>query len=624
MDQLAKDELREHAQRHVHTVQTHIVDEIAKVREQNEFFEDVIKGAEKGSHDEGYTDVEKVKLEEGKKRLDELQKLKDSPYFTQIRLQFDKDSAETVRYIGKFPFSNDSISSWTTPIARLRFEAPGRFTYMNLNDRPVDGSLNYKEQYMIVDGHIVFMAMEGIGQPRELVYQERLARKKSDFILPEIVEQMEKAQDEVIRAHWRGSFLISGPAGSGKTTLALHRVAYLTQAPETETAFPAHSIIVFVQDASTKAYFSNLLPDLGIKKVTIVTFDEWIIEKLGLKNVHFVQKYGAHESEKDLYEFAKNGALKALTSAVPEKKVVQQKDIFGFLSEYYSPYFSSSLMEVWARQMHDRVIDRFDLSLLGKCAILQEGALKEQKAEYELLKGMKFKKTFKEVPLQYSLIVVDEAENFLQEQIEILLQCVSKKTKAMLYVGDLAQKTRAFTIEDWNLVGESFGEGRKVVLQKVYRNTRQILEYIQSVGFSTTIPDGVNLGKEVQEHVLTTKAMEIEKIEDLIEARDGGVVGILAKNDEYLEAYRKVFAENSDVKMMTINEAQGVEFDAVFLVGVDRQYFVIGDTSSELGRELRKVNHDLLYVALTRAMNELYVFGREPLRNIVTTLSDVY
>ena len=46
-------------------------------------------------------------------------------------------------------------------------------------------------------------------------------------------EQMEKAQDQVIRAHHAGPLVISGPAGSGKTTLALHRVAFLTQSPET-------------------------------------------------------------------------------------------------------------------------------------------------------------------------------------------------------------------------------------------------------------------------------------------------------------------------------------------------------------------------------------------------------
>lgn len=66
---------------------------------------------------------------------------------------------------------------------------------------------------------------------------------------------MEKAQDQVIRASHKGSLVIGGPAGSGKTTLALHRVAYLTQAPETSEFYPTKSIIVFVQDTGTKITF---------------------------------------------------------------------------------------------------------------------------------------------------------------------------------------------------------------------------------------------------------------------------------------------------------------------------------------------------------------------------------
>jgi DNA helicase IV len=619
MDQLEKDSLRDSAQSHVNSVQHNLGREIEKMLAQNENLEAVIHGAVKGSHDEEYTDIEKVMLTEGKQRLDELDKLQKSPYFSKFVLKFDEDNEVKTLYIGKFPFHDDNISSWTTPIAKLRYEQPGKFEYLNLNDQTVRGELQHKDQFMIVDGHIVFMASEGIGQPRELIHQERLARKKSEFVLPEIVEQMEKAQDEVIRANWKGSFLISGPAGSGKTTLALHRVAYLTQAPETESIFPSLSIIVFVQDASTKAYFSNLLPELGIKKVTIVTFDEWIIEKLKLKDVKFVQKYGRNEKEKDLYEYSKNLALKTLEKNPPKETFKSISSVFGYLRDFYSKTFSEELLKLFQHQQADRMLDRFDLSFLGKCVIMQEGAIHEDKAEYELLKHMKFKKTIKRVPLNYSLIVVDEAENFLQEQIEILLSAVSRKTKAMLYVGDLAQKTRAYTIEDWNLVGESFGEGRKVILQKVYRNTKQILEYIQSVGFKTTIPEGVNTGKEVQELVIGTKAQEIEKVEEIIESRDGGVVGIVSKTDEYLEAYRKVFNDRKDVKILTINEAQGVEFDAVFLVGVDPQYFGRGDEMS-YSTEQRHVNRDLLYVALTRAMNELYVFGRVPLKELIAEL----
>ncbi len=617
MDQLTKDSLHEQAQQHVGEVQKHITVEREGLQKELQRLEDIIKGAEKGGHDEADIDIEKILSYEKKNRSEELAKLSKSPYFSKCTVQFDRDKQSKTIYFGRFPYFPDAIYSWVTPIARLRYESPGSFSFKSQDEEfDIHGQLLAKEQYMIVDGHIVFMATESLASPRELIYQERLTRKKSDFSLPEIVEQMEKAQDEVIRAHWQGSFLISGPAGSGKTTLALHRVAYLTQAPETEQLFPSHKIIVFVQDASTKHYFSKLLPELGINKVVITTFDEWVIEKYRLKNVRFVQRYGHAEEEKDLYEYAKNKALKKL------KKIDRLDNPFDLMRVAYAKHMNSAQLDLLERQISGGVVDRFDLSLFVKHQIAHDKAVMGDVTDYEYVTHLKHKKTFRRAPVSYSLIVVDEAENYLQEQIEILLACVGKKTSAVLYVGDLAQQTRTHTISDWASVGEKFGTGRKVVLQKVYRNTRQILEYLNSVGFSVTVPEGLKDGEPVQQFVIAQKAQEIEKVEDLVDAAGDGIIGILGKSDEYLEAYRTVFKHNSNVHILTINEAQGVEFDSVFLVGVDSNYFGGRKLAKEVAQERKHVDHDLLYVALTRAMNRLYVLGREDLATVVRHCSD--
>jgi len=101
----------------------------------------------------------------------------------------------------------------------------------------------------------MFFSKEVEGRARELIYQEHFTNRKTGFMLPEIVAEMEKSQDQVIRAHHEGPLVISGPAGSGKTTLAFHRVAYLTQAPDTALHYREDSIIIFVQDNGTKEYF---------------------------------------------------------------------------------------------------------------------------------------------------------------------------------------------------------------------------------------------------------------------------------------------------------------------------------------------------------------------------------
>ncbi len=236
------------------------------------------------------------------------------------------------------------------------------------------------------------------------------------------------------------------------------------------------------------------------------------------------------------------------------------------------------------------------------------------------------KRSTHSVPLSYSLIVIDEVENYLADQIKILQACINQTTQAMLYVGDLAQQTQLCTIQNWESISEEFGENRKVVLNKVYRNTRPILEYIRSLGYTVTIPDGIRDGVAVQEIQATTHTDELAKIQEIIKNNQGTVIGILAKNTEYLEAFQSLTEKHSNVHVLTINEAQGVEFDVVCLVGIHRDIFVVpgGNTSDNPTRheQRRRVNRDLLYVALTRAMNELYIFTDHDLTSIVQALNN--
>ena len=236
-------------------------------------------------------------------RLEELVHLESSPYFMKCDIINEEGEYKTY-FFGKHEFTENSIYSWIAPIAAIRFENPGVTSFKLPTGEIKPVTIKQKEQYMIVDGKILFFAIESQNNPRELIYQEHFTRQKSEFALPEIVAQMEKAQDQVIRASHKGSLVIGGPAGSGKTTLALHRVAYLTQAPETSEFYPTKSIIVFVQDIGTKNYFSTLLPGLGIHDVQITTFSEWAFSILGLNEYVYQERYGTTDEEKDLYEYS--------------------------------------------------------------------------------------------------------------------------------------------------------------------------------------------------------------------------------------------------------------------------------------------------------------------------------
>ncbi len=557
------------------------------------------------------TAVQAKVLENQLKATQELQALYPSPYFVKCEIKFDGSSANRIFYFAKFSFSEQSIYSWTAPAAVIRFEKPGRFSYKVGDYAPQSGELISKEQYMITDGKIVFMAFESLEQARELVYQEYFSQRKSVFLLPEIVEQMEQAQDKVIRAHYQGSFLISGAAGSGKTTLALHRVAYLLQSPDTAERFKTENTIVFVQDNSTKEYFGQLLPQLGINQVKITTFDTWVKENLNLYEYKFVTRFGDTEQAADLYEFRKSQILKSIGD------VNYKEDTYAFLQAIYVPHFSDELIKLFLRQKKEKVLDRFDLTILMKAWLHSSGGLTTEQTTYRQLKMGKVQRVKQKMAFKYSLMVLDEVQNYLPEQIQVLRSCVDKNN-ALVYVGDLAQQSRLCTVRDWAEVGEKFIEERKVVLQKNYRSTKQILTYIKSLGYDVEIPVTIKEGAEVEERIATQQE-ELGHVKRIMGENKEVLVGVLAKSEGYLEPFRQEFSRSKNVHVLTINEAQGVEFDVVCLVGMSKDFFSTEYEEVQLREEKKQVNKDLLYVALTRAMNSLYVFGEDELSKIIAT-----
>lgn len=543
----------------------------------------------------------------GEKRLGELETLHPSPYFVRCDVLLDGEDRERSIYFAKFPLSEQEIYSWTAPVATIRFEGMGDIVYTLPDGKKQKGKMLRKDQYMIVDGNIVFLATESQEVARELVYQEHFSSRKQGFMLPEIVAQMEKAQDQVIRAHHVGAFAISGPAGSGKTTLALHRVAYLVQSPDTAHLYPSKSILIFVQDTGTQKYFSQLLPELGIRDVHITTFDAWAMDILNLdEKVSYVKHYGATEHERDRYEYAKLQALRS------KNMPTQNKPPFVMLELLYANYLDDSLGHMFQQQKHEKVLDRIDLTALLVMHEYRYGNLGKVRDYYSEQKNGALKKKRGRVPFEYALIVVDEFQNSLPEQLRLFKHCVDPKLQSLIYVGDMAQKIHFGTIRNWEEIGESMTDDRAVMLQKVYRNTKSILRYIQSLGYVVDIPEGMREGVPVQEYFAASIEEEIALVKTLREKNPQSSLGILSKDDAYLAPFQKAMGAEEGVHVFTMEESQGVEFDIVCIVGMYDTEWTIDTTNAtqEFVLEKQKILHDLRYVALTRAISELHVVRR--------------
>ncbi len=584
-------------------------------------------------------------------RYKELQAIESSPFFfkcviahntVDVRFRNKKEI-----HFGKYEFSEQNIYSWVAPIAVVRFANPGQTSFKLPNGNVKEITIHEKEQYMIVNGKVVFYAHETQDHPRELIYQEHFSTKKGAFILPEIVEIMEKAQDDVIRASHFGPFAIAGPAGSGKTTLALHRVAYLVQSPESMDMYLSNSIIVFVQDAGTKEYFSHLLPDLGIHNVKITTFFEWASEILKLNTVTYVQNT---ECELDKLNLKNSIMDDGEMLKIHDESITWNKNVFQTLRGIYAMSDSESLKNSFEEQIKRRTLDRLDITLALMIFKKHKEKLKIETESNRVMRMGKIVKHTRVDVLDYSLVVVDEFQNYLPEQLQLFKSCVSSKTESIIYVGDLSQKIQHGTIKKWDDFSENIAPDRQIRLHKVYRNTKQILEYARGLGYKVEIPEALKEGPVVQEKVFEESGSDrdadtkvFEYVEHILKNKSAEKsIGILSFNSELLAKLKERFKETTadtiagvsadagasvgsitGVKFLTIAESQGVEFDIVCLVGVSNQMFELAERYSihpTFKEEKHQIYKDLLYIALTRSMNEMHILGTCQLKDVLEKL----
>lgn len=542
----------------------------------------------------------------GQQRRDEFKVIRDNPFFTRMTTDI-KDKKKDVIYIGKFSFPEKQIYSWVTPIATLRFENLGAVSYVLPNGESRLGHIHDKESFMISKGEISYLSRED-GHGKTLIYQKHFSEHLQEFGLSEIVARIEKIQDTIIRAHPKGPFLISGPAGSGKTTVALHRVAYLRQSPETAELYPGRSCAVFVQDGSTKEYFSKLLPDLGINEVKIFTFDEWAFNILDFKEAYsFVERYGKNFDQKNQYEYYKVQLIRNTG-----KKIIYFKDPFRILKSVYKE-MPKSFLELLKNQEGERVFDKQDLTILLEVYSQSKGALEEMKSYHVRKAGIgQLIKKWKRATVSYSCVLVDEFQNYTPEQLRLIRSVVNEKTQSIIYVGDLNQQTHIGSIQSWEDIDESFLPERKVVLDKVYRNDIAILNFMHGIGYDVIIPSPAPESFGEARFIFgEDQKSNIEYIKSINTKFPQRHIGILAFDRIHLIAFSDIFSQSENIHIMTIHEAQGLEFDSVFIVGLSEGMFdLLREFSMPDG--YREAYHDTvtdyLYVACTRAKTNLFIF----------------
>ena len=192
------------------------------------------------------------------RRTEELNTLHTSPFFAKVIYSSNGENKEI--YISKYELVDSNIVSWTAPVAELRFEDLG-LSKIYLPDKKIaEINLKQKDNYVINQEKVIYYSQESEHNGVEIIHEDFFANLKTEFGLSEIISKIEKEQYKIIQSEHSKPLIISGPAGSGKTTICLHRVAYLLQRPETSNLYTGQNMLMLVQDKSTKSYFSSILP----------------------------------------------------------------------------------------------------------------------------------------------------------------------------------------------------------------------------------------------------------------------------------------------------------------------------------------------------------------------------
>ncbi|MFK9095239.1 RNA polymerase recycling motor HelD [Bacillus salipaludis] len=339
-------------------------------------------------------------LELAKSELKRLESVIGKPYFSRIDFTSNSTKKEEMLYIGKVSLfdrvtQQPIIVDWRSPIANVYYDGRlGDVSYEAYGETQT-GYLALKRQYEIVDGLLKDIRDIDLTTHDELL--QKSLSGKADNRLTEIVATIQNEQNEVIRASLKHPIIVQGAAGSGKTTIALHRISYFLYS--LGFSFPPEKLMILAPNRLFIDYISAVLPELGVNKINQTTFIDFMRSCLGQK----------------IKLFSPNTKLMKLLERKGTSKSLQ------WVSSYKGSLEFKALIDHYVKELEDNLAPKEDFRV--EKSIL----LKGQKLKKLFLKEYTYLPIYKRISKIKSLL-----EDDLKKKKAIMLTNLNKKYDAAL------------------------------------------------------------------------------------------------------------------------------------------------------------------------------------------------
>lgn len=581
----------------------------------------------------------------------------DAPYFAHMRLR--EDHRERDVYLGRATRLSHGIRivDWrNAPISRLfyRYEEGEEYAE-EVNGKIREGEIAVRRTVHVASGTLqrvdtpdnTWVRTDGTwsaldpdaqtlsgGQGAALRAGRRATatlgsgeKLRADKHLPDIAALIDPEQFELITGPESGVVVLRGAAGTGKTTVALHRIAYLNYThPHT---FPSQRILVVVWGRAMRDYVAHVLPALGVDGVHVTTWERWARSMVKRHYPRLPQRVADDTPEPVVRVKLHPGVTEALSemakSSGPRSPEAALEDWGSLLTD--KPKLAQVLGDDITPQQLDRVVDWCTRQWNAVNAWWEGDREVDARLDAEddalLLRAWQLRmgplRSLKKRPLQYAHMVLDEVQDFSPIEVQVLLDAASKQ-KSVTLAGDTRQHiTQHAGFSSWAEFLERIGVASTALntLAVSYRSTHPITQFAVSVleedeAPARTLRDGppVELFR-FSDHGAAVAFLS-SALRKLTDAEPLANIALLTPDTELAEMYfdglcaaevpdvrhvvHQQFAFKPGIDVVPASEIKGLEFDYVIVIEASAMHWP--DTPH---------HRRLLHVAATRAVHQLWL-----------------